>query len=100
MDRKPERATRAMSTAKPCTHEGDIVEVTPKTRGCAECEAAGGTWQQLRLCLICGHVGCCDSSPGSHATAHFRETGHPIIQSAQPGESWRWCFVDETYLMA
>jgi uncharacterized UBP type Zn finger protein len=100
MKPKSERATRAMSTATPCTHEGEIREVTPGTQGCAECLASGGRWVQLRLCLICGHVGCCDSSPGKHAAAHFHATQHPIIQSFQPGEDWRWCFVDETYLTA
>ena len=70
---------------------------TPTARtpeGCEECLAAGGTWVHLRLCLSCGHVGCCDSSPGKHATAHFHETGHPVMQSFQPGEDWRWCYID------
>ena len=58
----------------------------------------GDVWVHLRLCLSCGHVGCCDSSKNKHATAHFRESGHPIVQSHQPGETWRWCYVDETYL--
>ncbi|MGI8518938.1 MAG: UBP-type zinc finger domain-containing protein [Acidimicrobiia bacterium] len=62
--------------------------------GCEECLAQGGRWVNLRLCLSCGHVGCCDSSPGRHATAHFRATEHPAIQSLQPGETWRWCYVD------
>lgn len=63
--------------------------------GCEECLAAGGRWVHLRLCLECGHVGCCDSSPGKHATAHFHGTGHPVIRSFEPGEAWRWCYVDE-----
>ncbi|RSM65171.1 hypothetical protein DMH04_49730 [Kibdelosporangium aridum] len=69
----------------------------PHTRkGCEDCLAAGGTWVHLRLCLACGHVGCCDSSPAKHASKHAAETGHPVIRSFEPGESWRWCFVHET----
>ena len=60
---------------------------------CPECIAEGLRWVHLRQCLGCGHVGCCDSSPGRHAMAHFRETSHPVAQSAEVGESWRWCFV-------
>jgi len=71
----------------------DVAPTTPE--GCAECLQLGERWVHLRLCLTCGHVGCCDSSPNRHATAHFHETGHPIIRSFQPGESWRWCFVDQ-----
>ena len=70
--------------------------VPPKTpHGCEECLAVGDTWVHLRLCLDCGHVGCYDSSPNRHATAHFRDTGHPVMRSFEPGEAWRWCFVDE-----
>ena len=94
-----EGATRAMAVALPCTHEDQIREdVKPRSQGCAECVKLGDTWVHLRLCLSCGHVGCCDSSKNKHATAHFRESGHPIVQSHQPGETWRWCYVDETYL--
>ncbi|MFJ8028207.1 UBP-type zinc finger domain-containing protein [Streptomyces sp. NPDC096311] len=63
--------------------------------GCEECLATGGYWLHLRLCLTCGHVGCCDSSPGKHATAHFSGTSHPVIQSYESGEDWRWCCIDE-----
>ena len=78
-----------------CTHLGQIQNVTPRTpEGCEECLKIGSDWVHLRLCLICGHVGCCDSSPHKHATAHFHETAHPIMQSFQPGEDWRWCYVD------
>jgi len=63
--------------------------------GCEECLASGMRWVHLRLCLECGHVGCCDSSPGRHASAHFGSTSHPVIRSFQPGEDWRWCFVDQ-----
>lgn len=66
------------------------------TAGCQDCrEISESDWVPLRLCLTCGHVGCCDSSPHQHATAHFQATGHPVIRSLQPGEAWRWCFVDE-----
>jgi uncharacterized UBP type Zn finger protein len=82
-----------MSSA--CTHLDHIHDVTPNTPdGCEECLAMGDTWVHLRICLECGHVGCCDSSKNKHATKHFEETGHPIMQSFQPGEDWRWCFVD------
>jgi CPA1 family monovalent cation:H+ antiporter len=63
--------------------------------GCEECLRDGTRWEHLRLCLGCGHVGCCDSSPQRHASTHHGATGHPVIRSFEPGESWRWCFVDE-----
>jgi uncharacterized UBP type Zn finger protein len=64
--------------------------------GCEECLARGERlWAHLRICLSCGHVGCCDSSPRRHATGHFNETGHPVIRSFEPGETWRWCYIDE-----
>jgi monovalent cation/hydrogen antiporter len=70
----------------------------PKTpRGCEECLATGGHWVHLRLCVECGHVGCCDNSPGRHATAHFHKTKHPLIVSYEPGEAWMWCYVDEVF---
>lgn len=76
-------------------HLDAIRSVTPRTDGCEECLAIGSGWVHLRLCLTCGHVGCCDSSPNRHARRHFQASGHPIIRSFEPGESWRWCFVDE-----
>ncbi|MGI8484728.1 MAG: ubiquitin carboxyl-terminal hydrolase 14 [Thermomicrobiales bacterium] len=80
----------------PCTHLDQIQDVSPRTPdGCEECLAMGDSWVRLRECLICGHVGCCDSSKNKHATKHFHETNHPIIQSFEPGENWRWCYVDE-----
>ena len=66
--------------------------VTPRTLGCQECLAAGGVWVHLRLCLYCGHVGCCDSSPGRHATRHAHATQHPVVKSFEPGEDWAWCY--------
>ena len=66
--------------------------VPPSGTGCVECEAAGGWWVHLRRCAQCGHVGCCDTSPSQHATAHWKATGHPVIQSFEPGEGWFWNF--------
>jgi CPA1 family monovalent cation:H+ antiporter len=70
-------------------------EVAPTSRGCQECRAEGTQlWVHLRLCLTCGHVGCCDSSPYKHADVHFAQTEHPVMRSFEPGETWRWCYVD------
>jgi len=60
-----------------------------------DCLRDGGTWLHLRICMACGHIGCCNSSPNRHATAHFHERGHPLIRSYEPNENWRWCYVDE-----
>ena len=79
-----------------CEHivnAGDPVPRTPQ--GCEECLKTGSGWVHLRRCLECGHVGCCDSSPNKHATKHYHSTKHPVIASFQPGENWRWCYVDE-----
>jgi uncharacterized UBP type Zn finger protein len=81
-------------TTPGCTHLDAVRAVKPRTDGCEECLATGSRWVHLRLCLSCGHVGCCDSSPNRHATKHFHGTRHPIVRSAEPGESWRWCYVD------
>lgn len=70
----------------------------PRANGCEERLATGGRWVHLRLCLSCGHVGCCDSSPGRHATKHFHASQHPVIQSFERGEDWGWCYVDEAML--
>lgn len=80
-----------------CEHLRQCVEIpTPRTpQGCEECLRDGSQWVHLRLCLSCGHVGCCDSSPEMHGTKHFHETNHPVMRSFEPGEAWRWCFVDE-----
>ncbi|MFL5264420.1 MAG: UBP-type zinc finger domain-containing protein [Anaeromyxobacteraceae bacterium] len=67
----------------------------PGTLGCKECLESGDAWVHLRLCMTCGHVGCCDDSPNRHATGHFHETKHPTIKSFEPGEDWAWCFADE-----
>jgi len=83
-----------------CAHVRLIKVVAPSADGCEDCLRIGGSGLHLRLCMTCGHVGCCDSSPNKHATAHFRKTGHPIIKSFEPGEDWGWCYVDETDLDA
>jgi uncharacterized UBP type Zn finger protein len=82
-----------------CSHLGEVRDVQPGTpNGCEECLAMGGRWVHLRLCLTCGHVGCCDSSRNKHATKHFRAEGHPVVRSAQPGEDWRWCYLDDAFV--
>ena len=80
-----------------CTHlqHVKITQLPDAVDGCEDCLAAGDQWLHLRICLECGKVGCCDDSPNRHATAHARESGHPIIHSLEPGEVWSWCFEDE-----
>jgi hypothetical protein len=78
-----------------CSHLNTIKSVKPRTNGCEECLKIGQSWVHLRLCKECGHVGCCDSSIGKHATKHFHAVKHPIMQSIERGEDWYWCYVDE-----
>jgi uncharacterized UBP type Zn finger protein len=80
-----------------CTHLDTIAvtDVPDGTAGCEDCLRIGSGWVHLRLCTACGHVGCCDSSPNRHASAHFRAVGHPIVRSIEPGETWFWCYADE-----
>jgi uncharacterized UBP type Zn finger protein len=78
-----------------CTHLNQIKIRETDKHVCEECAKTGDTWVHLRLCLVCGHVGCCDSSKNKHATKHFHKTQHPLIRSIEPGESWVWCYVDE-----
>jgi len=82
----------------PCSHLDQARNVEPRTAGCEECLAAGTTWVHLRLCLACGHVGCCNDSPGRHAFGHYEATAHPIVRSHEPGERWSWCWIDEVEL--
>jgi CPA2 family monovalent cation:H+ antiporter-2 len=82
----------------PCTHLGTLRAVVPTSPGCEECLASGQSWVHLRLCMTCGHVGCCDSSKNKHATKHFHATKHPIARSIEPGEDWGWCYVDQMEL--
>ena len=82
-----------------CKHLDQVHDVTPSTtKGCEDCLKIHGSWVHLRLCLTCGHVGCCDSSPNKHATAHFHHTQHAIIRSFEPGEDWGWCYVEELFI--
>jgi uncharacterized UBP type Zn finger protein len=83
---------------KRCMHLDQIQDVEPHTNGCEECLKMGDTWVHLRLCMECGHVGCCDSSKNKHATKHFHHTEHPIMRSIEPGETWGWCYVDQLQL--
>jgi len=85
-----------MSEQVQCMHTHQINEVAPNTDGCEECLKSGDEWVNLRLCLVCGHVGCCDDSKNKHATKHFHESGHPIIQTLEEGQNWKWCFIDQT----
>jgi len=79
-----------------CSHLGQVRAVSPRTpNGCEECLKMHSGWVHLRLCLECGHVGCCDSSPNKHATKHYHETKHAVMRSFEPGEDWGWCYVDE-----
>jgi uncharacterized UBP type Zn finger protein len=85
--------------AKKCSHLDQIKEVKPGTDGCEDCLKIGDTWVELRLCLTCGHVGCCDNSKNKHATKHFHSTNHPIMQAyGSAWENWKWCFIDQVYL--
>ena len=86
------------NTMADCKHLDEIRQVRARTKGCEECLRIGDQWVHLRLCLSCGHVGCCDSSKNKHATKHFHGTRHPLIRSLEPGESWGWCYIDELTL--
>jgi uncharacterized UBP type Zn finger protein len=79
----------------PCEHIKTAKDVPDKRRVCEDCIKTGDSWVHLRICLTCGHVGCCDSSRNKHATKHFRATRHPIVRSMEPGEDWGWCYADE-----
>jgi uncharacterized UBP type Zn finger protein len=86
-----------MTMKKKCEHFDTITEkIHPTTEGCKECEMQGTNWIALRMCLTCGHVGCCDSSGGKHATSHFKKTGHPVM-TALPNNAWSWCYVHKEY---
>lgn len=81
--------------ATSCTHLDQIKVTKTNKTYCEDCIKTGDSWLHLRMCLTCGHVGCCDSSPNKHASAHFRRTHDPLMRSIEPGETWLWCFVDE-----
>ena len=84
-----------MNSASGCDHLTDVRDFQGKKRVCEDCIKTGDTWVHLRLCLTCGHVGCCDSSRNKHATKHFHLVHHPIVRSLEPGEDWGWCYADE-----
>lgn len=79
-------------------HLALVRDVEPRAPGCEECLLLGTGWVHLRLCMTCGHVGCCDSSPGRHAGRHAATVGHPIVSSLEPGENWRWCYAHQAYV--
>ena len=81
--------------AETCTHLDQVRAVTPSADGCEDCLKTGDRWVHLRLCMTCGHVGCCDSSVRKHASAHYHRDRHPVMRSIEPGEAWRWCYVDD-----
>ena len=85
-----------------CSHldQIEVTETQDRIDGCEECLKAGSEWVHLRQCLTCGKVGCCDSSPNRHATAHFHESEHPLVRSAEPNEDWAWCYLDETFVLS
>ncbi|MCX7290008.1 UBP-type zinc finger domain-containing protein [Janthinobacterium sp.] len=80
-----------------CRHLQDIHTRGANGDGCEECLTTGDSWVHLRVCMVCGHVGCCDDSKNRHASRHFHATGHPIIRSKEPGETWGWCYVDQLF---
>ncbi len=88
-------------SARACSHldQVEVHELPAQVDGCEDCLRMGGKWLHLRICLTCGHVGCCDDSPNRHATAHSQTTSHPLIRSLEPGEEWSWCYVDDLALL-
>jgi hypothetical protein len=86
-------------TTQQCDHLSDIHDVSPDSaEGCGDCLREGTRWVHLRECLVCGHIGCCDNSPRKHATAHWHATHHAVMRSAEPGETWAWCYPDNLFL--
>ena len=81
-----------------CAHLSHVQQVRPRAPGCEECLKLGDEWVHLRQCMECGHVGCCDDSKNKHATKHFQATGHPVMKSAEPGQDWGWCYIDQVQL--
>lgn len=83
-----------------CSHLNQIKITDTDVDVCPECVKKGDSWVHLRMCMVCGHVGCCDQSKNTHATRHFEKTTHPIMRSIEPGEAWAWCYVDEVEMVA
>lgn len=92
------KLTANQRASKLCTHTDAAKEVGYAEHICPECVARGDTWVQLRICMMCGHVGCCDSSKNRHARTHYQSSGHPIIKTIETGPDWAWCYPDDTYL--
>jgi uncharacterized UBP type Zn finger protein len=92
------KLTDSQRNSNLCTHTGATKEVSYGEHVCPECVAQGDTWVSLRICMTCGHVGCCDSSKNRHARAHYESTHHPIIKTIEPGPDWAWCYPDDAYL--
>lgn len=84
--------------SKECTHLDQIKSVEPSADGCEDCLLTGDDWVHLRICLSCGHVGCCDSSKNKHASKHYHKSQHPIVRSFEPGETWLWCYPDQFFM--
>jgi uncharacterized UBP type Zn finger protein len=80
-----------------CEHFDGLSQIAPQTNACEECRALGATWYELRVCLTCGNVGCCEDSPHTHALKHFNTTGHPMIAPLERSETWSWCYVHRRY---
>ncbi|MEO7117972.1 MAG: UBP-type zinc finger domain-containing protein [Candidatus Limnocylindrales bacterium] len=87
-----------VADAPGCTHLDMVADVAPSADGCEDCLRIGGEWVHLRMCLTCGHMGCCDQSPNRHGSKHATASGHPLMRSKEPGEAWGWCFTDEVWL--
>ena len=97
--RGDENVIRVPTIEDPCEHIAALSSVVPSGDGCKECLDTGDTWLHLRLCMTCGHVGCCDGSKNKHATKHHHASGHPVVKSFEPGEHWLWCYVDEQLMV-
>lgn len=93
-----EGLNNATLDTKGCGHFSLVKDVRPSAAGCEDCLKIGDEWVHLRLCLTCGHVGCCDNSKNKHATGHFHDTNHPVIVSYEVGERWLWCYIDQTII--
>jgi monovalent cation:H+ antiporter-2, CPA2 family len=83
---------------KTCNHLEQITDAEPLSTGCMDCLLKGDRWVHLRMCMLCGYVGCCDSSPNKHMTEHFHSSGHMLMRSLEPGENWGWCYSCEVML--
>ena len=81
-----------------CNHADKMNPVSASAEGCEDCLKTGDSWVHLRICMTCGHVGCCESSKNKHAFKHYHETGHPIVRSMEPGEYWAWCYIDNLFI--